>query len=159
MKHSKLLIALAMTGALSLGLTAYAQTSTKPKHTFANPLDVLVGHERGVRGGEPVVLIYKDDYYLFVSHRRGYWYSPDFQNWTYVDAPNYPAGVVSVVEFNGELIGCSMNNRNVYKAIDPKAGTWEKIGELSSDRYGDANLFADGDRLYLYFGWSQYFWQ
>ncbi|MBR3506812.1 MAG: propanediol utilization microcompartment protein PduB, partial [Lentisphaeria bacterium] len=48
-----------------------------------------------------------------------------------------------------------MNNRNVYKAIDPKAGTWEKIGELSSDRYGDANLFADGDRLYLYFGWSQ----
>ena len=155
MKHSKLLIALAMTGALSLGLTAYAQTSTKPKHTFANPLDVLVGHERGVRGGEPVVLIYKDDYYLFVSHRRGYWYSPDFQNWTYVDAPNYPAGVVSVVEFKGELIGCSMNNRNVYKAIDPKAGTWEKIGELSSDRYGDANLFADGDRLYLYFGWSQ----
>ena len=157
MKHSKLLIALAMTGALSLGLTAYAQSQspTRPKHTFANPLDVLVGHERGVRGGEPVVLIYKDDYYLFVSHRRGYWYSPDFQNWTYVDAPNYPAGVVSVVEFQGELIGCSMNNRNVYKAIDPKAGTWEKIGELSSDRYGDANLFADGDRLYLYFGWSQ----
>jgi hypothetical protein len=156
MKHSKLLIALAMTGAISLGVTAYAQSSpTKPKHTFANPLDVLVGHERGVRGGEPVVLIYKDDYYLFVSHRRGYWYSPDFQNWTYVDAPNYPAGVVSVVEFQGELIGCSMNNRNVYKAIDPKAGTWEKIGELSSDRYGDANLFADGDRLYLYFGWSQ----
>ena len=155
MKHSKLLIALAMTGALSLGLTAYAQSSTKPKHTFANPLDVLVGHERGVRGGEPVVLVYKDDYYLFVSHRRGYWYSPDFQNWTYVDAPNYPAGVVSVVEFQGELIGCSMNNRNVFKAIDPKAGTWEKIGELSSDRYGDANLFADGDRLYLYFGWSQ----
>ena len=155
MKHSKLLIALAMTGALTVGLTAYAQSSTKPKHTFANPLDVLVGHERGVRGGEPVVLIYKDDYYLFVSHRRGYWYSPDFQNWTYVDAPNYPAGVVSVVEFQGELIGCSMNNRNVYKAIDPKAGTWEKIGELSSDRYGDANLFADGDRLYLYFGWSQ----
>ena len=155
MKHSKLLIALAMTGALSLGLTAYAQSPTKPKHTFANPLDVLVGHERGVRGGEPVVLIYKDDYYLFVSHRRGYWYSPDFQNWTYVDAPNYPAGVVSVVEFQGELIGCSMNNRNVFKATDPKAGKWEKIGELSSDRYGDANLFADGDRLYLYFGWSQ----
>ena len=90
MKHSKLLIALAMTGALAVGVTAYAQSSTKPKHTFANPLDVLVGHERGVRGGEPVVLIYKDDYYLFVSHRRGYWYSPDFQNWTYVDAPTTP---------------------------------------------------------------------
>ncbi len=152
MKHYRLLIALAVACALSAGISANAQT----RHTFANPLDVVVGHERGVRGGEPVVLIFQDDYYLFVSHRRGYWFSKDFQNWTYVDAPNYPAGVVSVVEFNGELIGCSMNNRNVYKAIDPKKGVWEKIGELSSDRYGDANLFADDDgRLYLYFGWSQ----
>ena len=66
MKHSKLLIALAMAGALTAGVSVYAQSSTKPKHTFANPLDVLVGHERGVRGGEPVVLIYKDYYYLFV---------------------------------------------------------------------------------------------
>ena len=154
MKHPRLLIALAVAGALAAGVSAHAQNKTR--HTFANPLDVLVGNERSLRGGEPVVLIFQDDYYLFVSHRKGYWYSKDFQNWTYVDAPNYPAGVVSVCEFNGELIGCSMNNRNVYKAVDPKKGVWEKIGELSSDRYGDANLFADDDgRLYLYFGWSQ----
>ncbi len=139
---------------MAAGVSAYAQAK-QTRHTFANPLDVLVGHERALRGGEPVVLIFKDDYYLFISHREGYWYSPDFQNWTYVDAPNYPAGVVSVVEFNGELIGCSMNNRNVFKAVDPKKGVWEKIGELSSDRYGDANLFADNGHLYLYFGWSQ----
>ncbi len=126
------------------------------RHTFANPLDVVVGNERAVRGGEPVVIIYDDDYFLFVSHRRGYWYSADFRNWTYVDAPGYPAGVVSVVEMDGQLIGCSMNNRNVYRAIDPRRGEWEKIGELSSDRYGDANLFVDDDgRLYMYFGWSQ----
>ncbi|MBO4758094.1 MAG: hypothetical protein J5577_06565, partial [Bacteroidales bacterium] len=118
MKHYRLLIALAVACALSAGISAHAQT----RHTFANPLDVVVGHERGVRGGEPVVLIFQDDYYLFVSHRKGYWYSKDFQDWTYVDAPNYPGGVVSVCEFKGELIGCSMNNRNVYKAIDPKKG-------------------------------------
>ncbi|MBO7640538.1 MAG: family 43 glycosylhydrolase [Bacteroidales bacterium] len=152
MKPLRLLTVLVLAGTLAAGLSVHAQT----RHTFANPLDVLVGNERSIRGGEPVVLIHQDDYYLFVSHRRGYWYSPDFQNWTYVDAPNYPAGVVSVVEFKGELIGCSMNNKNVYKAVDPKKGVWEKIGELSSDRYGDANLFADDDgRLYLYFGWSQ----
>ena len=137
---------------LMLGITAFAQQ----RHTFANPLDVVVGNERGVRGGEPVVIVFQDNYFLFVSHRKGYWYSPDFQNWTYVDAPNYPGGVVSVVEFNGELIGCSMNNKNVYHATNPWKGEWEKIGELSSDRYGDANLFADDDgRLYMYFGWSQ----
>ena len=100
MKHYRLLIALAVACALSAGTSANAQT----RHTFANPLDVLVGHERGLRGGEPVVLIFQDDYYLFVSHRKGYFYSKDFQNWTYVDAPNYPAGVVSVVEFSSSSV-------------------------------------------------------
>lgn len=138
--------------AATLGISAFAQQPA----TFANPLDVVIGNERAYRGGEPVVLIYQDDYYLFVSHRKGYWYSPDFRNWTYVDAPGYPGGVVSVVEQNGVLIGCSMNNRNVYRAIDPKKGLWEKCGELDSDRYGDANMFVDDDgRLYLYYGWSQ----
>lgn len=137
---------------MAAGTSVQAQT----RHTFANPLDVVVGNERAVRGGEPVVIIYEDNYFLFVSHRRGYWYSADFRDWTYVDAPGYPAGVVSVVEMDGKLIGCSMNNRNVYRAIDPYKGEWEKIGELSSDRYGDANMFVDDDgRLYMYFGWSQ----
>ena len=135
---------------LFAGVTVHAQ------HTFANPLDVVVGNEPAIRGGEPVVIIFEDNYFLFVSHRRGYWYSQDFRDWTYVDAPGYPAGVVSVVEMDGKLIGCSMNNRNVYRAIDPYKGEWEKIGELSSDRYGDANIFVDDDgRLYMYFGWSQ----
>lgn len=124
--------------------------------TFCNPLDVLIGEERSYRGGEPVVILYNDDYFLFVSHRKGYWYSNNFRDWTYVDAPNYPGGVVSVVEKDGILYGCSMNNKNVYRTTDPKSGVWEKVAELDSDRYGDANLFVDDDgRVYLYYGWSQ----
>ena len=136
---------------LLLSLSALGQE----KNTFCNPLDLVVPGERSYRGGEPVVLVYQDDYYLFVSHRKGYWYSPDFKDWTYVDAPNYPGGVVSVVEMDGSLYGCSMNNRNVFKATDPKAGTWEQVGTLSSDRYGDANMFYDNGHLYMYYGWSQ----
>lgn len=137
--------------ALCLSLSLHGQDKT----TFCNPLDLVVPGERSYRGGEPVVLIYEDNYYLFVSHRKGYWYSPDFKDWTYVDAPNYPGGVVSVVEMDGSLYGCSMNNKNVYKAIDPKAGTWEQVGTFDSDRYGDANMFYDDGHLYLYYGWSQ----
>ena len=137
-------------------MLAFIDVPAQTRHTFCNPLDVVVGNEPAIRGGEPVVIIFEDNYFLFVSHRRGYWYSKDFRDWTYVDAPGYPAGVVSVVEMDGKLIGCSMNNRNVYRAIDPYKGEWEKIGELSSDRYGDANMFVDDDgRLYMYFGWSQ----
>ena len=148
MKTIRLLVAAA---ALLLGISAAAQ----PKNTFCNPLDIVIGQERAYRGGEPVVLVYQDDYYLFVSHRKGYWYSPDFKDWTYVDAPNYPGGVVSVVEMDGTLYGCSMNNKNVFKCIDPKKGEWEKCGTLDRDRYGDANLFYDNGHLYMYFGWSQ----
>lgn len=145
-----------MAFALTLSANLFGQNEQAQPKTFANPLDVIIGNERAYRGGEPIVLIYKEDYYLFVSHRKGYWYGKDMQNWTYVDAPNYPGGVVSVVEMDGKLIGCSMNNKNVYRAKDPKKGIWEKIGELSSDRYGDANMFVDDDgKLYMYFGWSQ----
>ena len=149
MKTTHLLLAAA--SALFLTLSASAQ----PLKTFCNPLDIVVGQERAYRGGEPVVLIFQDDYYLFVSHRKGYWYSPDFRDWTYVDAPDYPGGVVSVVEMDGTLYGCSMNNKNVFKCIDPKKGQWEKCGTLDSDRYGDANMFYDEGHLYLYYGWSQ----
>jgi hypothetical protein len=55
--------------AMVLAFTAIAQTQM---NTFCNPLDLLPGHERASRGGEPVVLIYEDDYYLFVTGRRGY---------------------------------------------------------------------------------------
>ena len=136
---------------MALSISALAQN----KETFCNPLDLVVGQERSYRGGEPVVLVYDNDYFLFVSHRKGYWYSPDFKDWTYVDAPNYPGGVVSVVEMDGTLYGCSMNNKNVYKAKDPRKGEWELCGTLDSDRYGDANMFYDNGHLYLYYGWSQ----
>ena len=65
--------ALLCAAVMAAGTSVQAQT----RHTFANPLDVVVGNERAVRGGEPVVIIFEDDYFLFVSHRRGYWYSPD----------------------------------------------------------------------------------
>ena len=148
MKHFRIIL---VTAALLLGFSAFAQTGD----TFCNPLDIVIGQERAYRGGEPVVLLYQDDYYLFVSHRKGYWYSPDFRKWTYVDAPDYPGGVVSVVEMDGTLYGCSMNNKNVYRCINPKKGQWEKVGTFDSDRYGDANLFYDNGHLYLYYGWSQ----
>ena len=148
MKHLRSTL---IAAALLLGLSAAAQ----PKSTFCNPLDIVIGQERAYRGGEPVVLIFQDDYYLFVSHRKGYWYSPDFKDWTYVDAPNYPGGVVSVVEMDGTLYGCSMNNKRVFKAVDPRKGEWVQVGTLDSDRYGDANMFYDNGHLYLYYGWSQ----
>lgn len=139
--------------ALAFAMAAFAQPNAD---TFCNPVDLLPAHERASRGGEPVVLIYKGDYYLFVTGRKGYWYGPDFKTWTYVDSPTFPGGVISVIEKDGNLYSCSMNNKNVYKCEDPKKGEWTLTATFDSDRYGDANMFLDDDgRLYLYYGWSQ----
>ena len=132
------------------------QITDKPL-TFCNPMDVIVGSERARRGGEPIVLIFEDNYYLFVTRTRGYWYSENFRDWTYVDVPNFPGGVLSVASNGERLFACSMNNTDVYANVgDPKEGVWEQVGTFDSDRYGDANMYFDDDgRLYMYYGWAQ----
>ena len=125
--------------------------------TYCNPLDLIVGSERARRGGEPVVVLFDDYYYLFVTGGRGYWYSTNMRDWDYITAQNFPGGVVSVASNGETLFACSMNQKNVYKCIgDPKEGNWELTGTFDSDRYGDANMFFDDDgKLYMYYGWSQ----
>ena len=131
------------------------QITDKPM-TFCNPLDLVVGSERARRGGEPVVIIYKDEYYLFVTGSRGYWFSGNLRDWTYVNAPTFPGGVVSVIQRGETLYACSMNSFDVYSCTDPKKGEWTKAGTFDSDRYGDANMYVDDDgKLYMYYGWSQ----
>ena len=152
MRTSSLKRALILTVMALMSLVSFGQQ----RNTFCNPLDLFAGNERAARGGEPVVIVYQDDYYLFVTGRRGYWYSADFQNWTYVDAPNFPGGVVSVVDIDGTLFACSMNNKRICRCDNPKAGEWTVLDQqFDSDRYGDANMFYDNGHLYMYYGWSQ----
>jgi xylan 1,4-beta-xylosidase len=131
------------------------QISDKPM-TFCNPLNLSVGSGRAMRAGEPVVVLYKDDYYLFITGGRGYWYSSNMRDWTHIDVPEFPRGCPSVSTDGETLYACSMNNTDVFSSTDPKKGVWTKIGTLDSDRYGDADMFIDDDgRFYMYWGWSQ----
>ena len=124
--------------------------------TFCNPLNVAVGSERARRAGEPVVVLHRGDYYLFITGGRGYWYSGNMRDWTYVAAPDLPWGCPSVVSDGQRLIfSGDKGQHDVFASIDPKNGVWEKIGEYQRD-YGDADMFIDDDgRCYMYWGWSQ----
>lgn len=126
--------------------------------TYCNPISLTQGSGRLLRGGEPVITIFEDDYYLFVSHKKGYWWSPDFVNWTYVDAPELQAGIVGVVEIDGKLYNYAGNtNDKVMTTDDPKSGVWYDAGTFSSNNYGDASMLYDEEtgRLFMYYGWSQ----
>lgn len=126
--------------------------------TYCNPISLTQGTGRLLRGGEPVITIFEDDYYLFVSHKKGYWWSPDFVDWTYVDAPELQAGIVGVVEIDGKLYNYAGNtNDKVMTTDDPKSGVWYDAGTFSSNNYGDASMLYDEEtgRLFMYYGWSQ----
>ena len=129
--------------------------SDKPM-TFCNPITLTVGSERARRAGEPVVVLYKDDYYLFITGGRGYWYSGNMRDWTYVSAPDFPGGCPSVAS-DGETLYASGDKglHDVFSSNDPKNGVWNKVGTYQRD-YGDADMFIDDDgRFYMYWGWSQ----
>jgi xylan 1,4-beta-xylosidase len=124
--------------------------------TFCNPYTLSVGSGRARRQGEQVVVLYKNDYYLFITGGRGYWYSGNMRDWTYVDVPIFPRGCPSVATNGETLYACSMNAKEVFSSTDPKNGVWTQVGTLDSDRYGDADMFIDDDgRFYMYWGWSQ----
>ena len=101
--------------------------------TFCNPINVSVGSERARRAGEPVVVLYKDDYYLFITGGRGYWYSGNMRDWTYVNAPTFPGGCPSVVS-DGETLYASgdKGQHDVFTSTDPKNGVWNKVGDISA---------------------------
>jgi xylan 1,4-beta-xylosidase len=135
---------------------AFSVRITDKPLTFCNPLNVVVGSERARRAGEPVVVVHQDDYYLFITGGRGYWYSDNLRDWTYVNAPDFPGGCPSVVSDGQKLIASGDKGlHEVFASTDPKNGVWEKVGEYQRD-YGDADMFIDDDgRYYMYWGWSQ----
>ena len=131
------------------------QISDKPL-TFCNPITLDFGTERARRAGEAVVVLHQDDYYLFITGLRGYWYSGNMRYWNYVDAPDLPGGCPSVVSDGKRLIvSGDKSRRDVLASTDPKSGVWEKVGYYDRE-YGDADMFIDEDgRYYMYWGWSQ----
>ena len=143
-----------------LGVVAFGQVAQSPQ-TFCNPLnlnymffdDALDGRE----AADPVIVLFKDDYYLFASHSGGYWTSPDLRNWEFIiptglNIANYAPAVV--VMRDSLFFITSEGVQQVYKTGDPKSGKW--ISKPIAKGYQDPALFLDDDgRLYMYHGLSQ----
>ncbi len=126
--------------------------------TYCNPISLTLDSQRVLRGGEPVIKVFNDDYYLFVSFQRGYWWSHDFVDWTYVESDSLPMGIIGVVEIDGKLYSYAGNSNTQVKATDdPKTGIWYDVGTFDSNNYGDASMLYDEEtgRLFMYYGWSQ----
>ncbi len=140
--------------------------------TFCNPVNIEYCFTpygwHGREAADPLVVLFKGDYYLFPSKSGGYWWSPDLLTWSFVpsndsysysgdlrksdglekDLPVWGYGPLGAV-VGGKLI-YSQQLDAFYRLIDPKKGTFTRICDrlpVSNDDW----LFVDDDgRVYLY---------
>jgi len=114
---------------------------------------------------DPVVTLYNDRYYLFVSKSDGYWSSDDMQHWRHIHSAQLPVDLYAPTSmvYNGELYWMTSDINQLWKTTDPEDGNaWELVTDKLTpypdepDRTGhDPDLFLDDDgRVYLYWGCS-----
>ena len=72
------------------------------QETFCNPLNLnyrfMSDAVDAREAADAVIVLFKDDYYLFASRSGGYWTSPDLREWTLIvpeglDVETYAPGV------------------------------------------------------------------
>lgn len=139
---------------LIFSFAVFAQV--KPK-TFCNPLNLnyrFVETEPSHRtAADPVITLYKNDYFLFATASGGYWFSNDLSEWTFVEPKGLPLEkpAPAILILGDKMYYTAHRLKEIYETDDPKRGVWRKIADIGE--YADPAFFLDDDRrLYLYFG-------
>jgi xylan 1,4-beta-xylosidase len=104
---------------------------------------------------DPLIVLYKDNYYLFASKSGGYWYSSDLLNWNFV--PITTALPIEVYAPAAAVINDSLyfltSDNKIYRTADPVSGTWELYSNAFPLSPADPALFVDTDeKVYLSYG-------
>lgn len=150
--------------AIALLISSYLPAQQyKTDRLTANPLNLSYRFQiEGVcrrEAADPVIVLYKDRYYLFASHSSGYWHSPDLKNWNYVGSKNLKtveSWAPAVIVYKNAIYYLAMGEKRIYKSTNPEQDQWEEV--LSkSEAFGDPAFFQDNDgRVYLYYGCSDH---
>lgn len=131
------------------------------KNIMTNPLNLNYRFQtEGVcrrETADPVIVLFKDRYYLFASHSSGYWISSNLKDWTFIATKTLKAveaWAPAVFVYKGAVYYLGMGERRIYKSSSPEKDEWQEI-QLDLPGFGDPALFQDTDgRVYLYYGCS-----
>lgn len=158
-----------------LGVLLVLQGARGQQKTFCNPMNLDYGYcpipnftEWGKHRAtaDPVIVLFKGDYYLFSTNQWGYWWSPDLYHWHFVhrsflkpyhkvyDDLCAPASVV--VGDTLLLLGSTQQkNFPIWMSTNPRKDEWkELVDSLQVGAWDPAFLLDDDNRLYLYWGSS-----
>src|SRR5437762_662222 len=138
-----------------LTLLSIASLSLAQPRTFCNPLNLDYGYVKPGQsfrhGADPVIVLYKNRYYLFSTwDRPGYRVSDDLVNWKSISfVPQDELGKIytaaAVVQIGDWLYYTSFGKEkervNLWRAKEPDTGKWEKVTAMPP--YSDPCLFVD----------------
>lgn len=156
---------------IAVAFTASCGSTAENTPQYCNPLDLDYGwggfHEIIARASaDPVIVLFKDKYYLFATHDTGgYRVSDDLCTWESIqfdpairnEALNWGRYVAPAVAADDDYIYFIKLNRDrnsattpVIRSGDPQSGMWEVCGEIP--RVDDPSLFIDNGRYFVYHG-------
>lgn len=143
--------------------------------TYCNPINIDYGYSpipnfteygRHRTTADPVIVNYKNDYYLFSTNQWGYWWSSDLLKWNFVPRlflkpwhKVYDELCAPAVWVQGDtlLVIGSTHEKNfpIWMSTDPRTDTWkEAIDSFEVGAWDPAFFLDDDGRLYCYWGSS-----
>ncbi|PZX64446.1 family 43 glycosylhydrolase [Hydrotalea sandarakina] len=151
-------------------ISVYAQ-----QKTYCNPINIDYGYTpipnfseagRHRATADPVMVRYKNDYYLFSTNQWGYWWSNDMLHWNFVSRKflrpwnagydELCAPAVAVLSDTMIVFGSTYTtNFTVWMSTNPKANEWKPWVDSFAIGGWDPDFFLDTDgKLYMYNGSS-----
>ena len=177
MRYTKLLLFFLFLGntfAFSQNKTSY---NLKPS-TYCNPLNLDYGFTpipnfseagRHRATADPVIVFFKDKYFLFSTNQWGYWWSDDLNNWHFISRrfllPRnkvYDELCAPAVWAMGDslcVVGSTYTDAfPIWYSTNPTKDDWHIACDSSKSAAWDPSVFLDDDgKLYLYHGSSNSF--
>ena len=147
--------------------------------TYCNPINIDYGYTpipnfsewgRHRATADPVIVLYKNDYYLFSTNQWGYWWSSDMLNWNFISKKflrpwnkntydELCAPGVGIIGDTMIVFGSTYTNKfTIWMSTNPRANEWKPLVDSFEIGGWDPSFFTDDDgRLYMYNGSSNKF--
>ncbi len=150
-------------------------SAQKPPTTYCNPVNIDYGYTpipnfsewgRHRATADPVIVNYKNDYYLFSTNQWGYWWSHDMLKWNFISKrflrpwnegyDELCAPAVGIIGDTMIVFGSTYTSQfTIWMSTDPKSNDWKPLVDSFAIGGWDPAFFTNDDgRLYMYNGSS-----
>ena len=153
----------------------FFQESDAQQKTYCNPVNIDYGFTpipnfstwgKHRATADPVIVNYKNEYYLFSTNQWGYWWSKDMLNWTFISRKflrawnegydELCAPAVGIIGDTMIVFGSTYTSKfTIWMSTNPKANEWKPLVDSFEIGGWDPAFFTDDDgKLYMYNGSS-----